>query len=108
MVAGSTSLPMANRGTIFDVTGPSLSFHAGTFNLSFRAGLETTKRLLRGSLPARTALSRAAPPYECPSGTTSAPAIPSTCLTNADTSSVHCDQESVSYTHLTLPTIYSV
>src|ERR1700716_1635611 len=89
MVAASIPLLMASRGAIFEAMGAMLSFQAGTTTLSLRAGLETTKRRLLGSLPASIVLSKVAPPHEWPSGATSPPATPSTYRTNAAASSVH-------------------
>ena len=55
-VAGSMSLPMVSRGAIFELMRATVSFHPGTVILSLSAGLETTKRLVFGSLPASTVL----------------------------------------------------
>src|SRR5713226_7517625 len=90
-VLGSTSLFRVSRGNIFDAALPSVSFNAGTDTFNRSAGLDSTNRLVFGSLCSSTVLSSAAPPKECPSGTTSLPTTPSTCSTNAATSSVHWD-----------------
>src|SRR6266851_1408115 len=90
-VLGSTSLLRVSLGRILEAALPSLSFRGGTDTFNRSAGLESTKRFVLGTLCSSSVLSSVAPPNECPSGTTSPAAMPSTCVTNAATSSVHWD-----------------
>src|SRR5712664_204845 len=90
-VLGSTSLLRVSLGKIFEAALPSLSFNGGTDTFNRSAALESTNRSVFGTLCSRTVLNSVAPPNECPSGTTSPPAMPSTCVTKAATSSVHWD-----------------
>src|SRR5689334_9883716 len=93
-VPASTSLLMASRGAMFDITLPRLDFHAGTAALSLSAGLDSTNLRALGSLRDRTALSITTPPNEWPTGTTSAADWVSTWRTKAAVSSIHWDHES--------------
>src|SRR6266704_3961472 len=93
-VAASTSLFIVRPGVSFEATPARLDFQAGTLTLSRNAGLETTKRFARASLPERTVLSIATPPKEWPSGTTSPFDCDSTNATKAAASSIHRDHES--------------
>src|SRR5579859_2110460 len=93
-VPASTSLLIASRGMTREAISPRFIFHWGTTTFTFKAGLETMKRLLLGSLAAMNVDSIAAPPNEWPSGTTSPSTCLSTSLTKATMSSLHWDHAS--------------